>query len=113
MFLKKGCFECNEKIRDFVNQRLNKKEKLILREMCHNNGNHCVTRFVSFISDKYGFSKTCVWYNLRKMKDSGLIVFGNSNERGIKAKVTLLGLLVESKSMNSVREVYEQCGMEK
>lgn len=108
MFLKKGCFECNKKIRDFVNQRLNEKEKLILKEICNNNGNHCVTKFVSFICKKHGFSKTCVWYNLRKMKDSGLIVFGNSNKRGMKARVTMLGLLVENKSMNNIKEVYEK-----
>lgn len=110
MFLKKGCFECSKKIRDFVNHRLNKKEKLILKEISKNNGN--ATKFVSFISKKYGFSKTSVWYNLRKMKDSGLIVFGNSKKRGIKTRITFLGLLVENKSMNNIREVYEQWEMD-
>jgi predicted transcriptional regulator len=113
MFLKKGCFECNKRIRDFVNQRLNKKEKLILHEIGKNNDNQSITNFVSLICEKYGFSKTCVWYNLRKMKDSGLIVFGNSGERGKKARMTLLGLLVESKSMNRVKELYEQWSLEK
>ena len=113
MFLKKGCFECNKKIRDFVNRRLNEKEKLILDEISKNNGNHCITSFVSIICEKYGFSKTCVWYNLRKMKDSGLIVFGNSNEKGMKARMTMLGLIVEDKSMNSVRDVYEKWVIEK
>lgn len=108
MFLKKGCFECNNKIRDFVNHRLSEKEKLILNEISKNNDNSCITGFVSLLCEKYGFSKTCVWYNLRKMKDSGLIVFGNSNEKGMKARMTVLGLLVEDKSMNRVKELYDQ-----
>jgi len=106
VFLKKGCFDCSKRIRDFVNHRLNEKEKLILNEICKNKTN--VTRFVSIISKKYGFSKTSIWHNLRKMKNSGLITFGNSKERGIKARVTFLGMLVENNSMNSVREVYEE-----
>jgi predicted transcriptional regulator len=108
MFLKKGCFECNKKIRDFVNHRLSQKEKLILEEISKNNGNHCITSFVSLVCEKYGFSKTCVWYNLRKMKDSGLIVFGNSSERGMKARITMLGLIAEDKTINSVKDVYEK-----
>jgi len=105
MFLKKGCFKCSERMRDFVNQRLNKKEKLILKEMCNNNGNHCITKFVSFISEKYGFSRTSVWYNLRKMKNSGLIVFGSSEEKGIKARITMLGLLIENSEMYESRNI--------
>jgi predicted transcriptional regulator len=113
MFLKKGCFECNKKIRDFVSHRLSEKEKLILDEISKNDGNRCITSFVSLVCEKYGFSKTCVWYNLRKMKDSGLIVFGNSNERGMKARMTLLGLLVEENKMNNVRDIYEKWSLEK
>jgi predicted transcriptional regulator len=111
MFLKKGCFECNKIIRDFVSHRLSDKEKLILEEISNNNGNQCITSFVSLICEKYGFSKTCVWYNLRKMKESGLIVFGNSAEKGMKARITLLGLIVEDKKMSNVRDVYDKWGI--
>jgi len=94
MFLKKGSLKWNKSIRDFVSHRLNKKEKLILREM-RNNGNHCITKFVSFMCNKYGFSKTCIWYNLRKMREDGLIIFGDSKEKGKEPRLTFFGSAIE------------------
>ena len=97
--MKKGCFECNKIIRDFVSHRLSDKEKLILEEISNNNGSQCITSFVSLVCEKYGFSKTCV------------IVFGNSADKGVKARMTMLGLIVEDKKMNDVRDVYEKWGI--
>ena len=78
-------------LRNFVSQRLNKKEKIILKEIAKNNFKFSATKFVSLICENYGFSKTCVWYNLRKLRNSGFLDFGNSSK---KLCLTKLGELL-------------------
>jgi predicted transcriptional regulator len=95
----RGCSECSEKLRDFVSHRLNKREKMILKEMGENNVHRSMTKFVQFLSKKYNISRTCVWYNIRKMRDSGLIVFGNQNARGTRASLTEFGLLIQTSNI--------------
>lgn len=76
----------------FVSSRLNKKEKIILKEAANNKTN--VTRLVYQISKDYGFSKTCIWYNLKKLKQSGLLDFGDLEKKGINVQLTFLGSLI-------------------
>jgi predicted transcriptional regulator len=93
------CSECSKTLRDFVSHRLNNREKMILKEMGENNGQHSMTKFVHLLSKKYNISRTCVWYNIRKMRDSGLIVFGNRSVRGTRASLTEFGLLIQTSSI--------------
>jgi DNA-binding PadR family transcriptional regulator len=38
--------------------------------------------FVDYVSEEYGFSKSSVWYNLKRLKDFGLVEFANREEIG-------------------------------
>jgi predicted transcriptional regulator len=94
MFLRKECSKCVIEIKDFANRRLNEKEKIILEEAAKNNTN--VTKLVSHISKAHGFSKTSVWYNLKKLKEDGLLIFGDCDKKGINVKLTLLGSIIQN-----------------
>lgn len=94
MLQKKECFVCVNRIRDFATHRLNDKEKIILEEAAKNSTN--VTKLVCIISKNYGFSKTSIWYNLKKLKEDGLIEFGDSEKKGIDVKLTFLGSMIQN-----------------
>ncbi len=84
----------NKNIRDFASSRLNEKEKIILGEAAKNNTN--VTKLVRHISKNYGFSKTSVCYNLKKLKESRLLDFGDCEKKGVKVSLTFLGSLIQT-----------------
>ncbi len=100
MSLRKECSYCIKQIADFANRRLNEKERLILQEAAEKSTN--VTKLVCHIERVHGFSKTCVWYNLRKLKKDGLLSFGDCDNRGINVELTFLGSLIY-KNENSGR----------
>jgi hypothetical protein len=78
-------------LKNFVSSRLKKREKIILEEIARNNDKVNVTKFVRFVSEKYNFSETSVWYILRKLMASNLIVFGNGRDIRMNVKLTHLG----------------------
>ena len=98
MINRKECSQCVKNITDFASRRLNKKELIILDEAAKNSTN--VTKLVCLISKNYGFSKTSIWYNLKKLKQDGLLVFGDSDCKGIDVQLTFLGSLIQNNGNN-------------
>ena len=94
----KECSQCVKGIKDFATRRLTEKEKIILGEAAENSTN--VTKLVFHIAKNHGFSKTCIWYNLRKLKEDGLLVFGDSDNKGINVQLTFLGSLIHNNGNN-------------
>ena len=47
--------------------------------------------FVDYVSEEYGFSKSSVWYNLKRLKDFGLVEFANREEIGKPLCLTRVG----------------------
>ena len=93
-----GCSQCVKGIKDFATHRLNEKEKIILAEAAENSSN--VTKLVCHIAKNRGFSKTSIWYNLRKLKHDGLLIFGDCNNKGINVQLTFLGSLIHNNGNN-------------
>ncbi len=50
------------------------------------------TSFVEYMYDKYGFSRSCVWYNLKKLKMLGLLDFAERAEIGKPLRLTERGI---------------------
>lgn len=48
--------------------------------------------FVSYISEEYKLPKSSVWYNLKKLKELGLLDFANKDEKGKKLSLTKSGV---------------------
>ncbi|MDE1855700.1 MAG: hypothetical protein KGH49_00465 [Candidatus Micrarchaeota archaeon] len=38
------------------------------------------TSFVEYVYEKYGFSRSCIWYNLKKLKHRGVLDFAEKSE---------------------------------
>ncbi len=51
------------------------------------------TSFVAYVSDKYGFSRSSVWYNLKKLKSKGVIDFAEKGEEARALTLTKKGEL--------------------
>lgn len=51
-----------------------------------------VTSFVEYIYEKYGFSRSCVWYNLKKLKQMDMVDFAEREEMGKPLELTKLGI---------------------
>lgn len=89
-------------VKILVNTR---KEKLLLAEIGFDHIT-TATSFVDYISEKHGFSKSCIWYNLKKLKKMRVLDFAEKGEPGKplyltrEGVATLRGLL----SSNSVAE---------
>ena len=56
-----------------------KKEQVIIAEIGFDHIT-TATSFVDYLYEKYGFSKSCVWYNLKKLKKKGVVDFSEKCE---------------------------------
>lgn len=62
------------------------------------------TPFVDYMNEKYGFSKSGVWYNLKKLKKQGLLDFTEKGEEQRPLHLTKEGLERLRSSIPKARE---------
>ncbi len=68
------------------------------------------TPFVDFLHEKYGFSKSGVWYTLKKLKKEGLLDFTEKGEEYRPLKLTKSGLDCLRESLSRAREAGRRNG---
>ena len=56
-----------------------RKEQIIIAEIGFDHIT-TATSFVEYVFEKYGFSRSCVWYNLKKLKKKGVVDFSEKCE---------------------------------
>lgn len=79
--------------------RLSSKQKLLLKKSKKQLSSHemTLTALAEFLSTELNLPHSTIKWNLRTLRDMGLLTAGDANEKGINAKLTLAGaLLAES-----------------
>ena len=71
-------------------QRLGMREQLLMLEIGFDSMDSA-SSFVDYVSEEYGFSKSSVWYNLKRLKDFGFVEFANREEIGKPLCLTRVG----------------------
>jgi len=72
-------------------QKLSRREQLLIAEI-GTDSIDAASRFVDYISDVYGFSKSSVWYVLNRLKEKSLIEFASKEEVGKPLYLTKTGI---------------------
>ena len=67
------------------------KDEVILAEIGYDHIT-TATSFVEYLYEKYGFSKSSVWYNLKKMKKGAVLDFAEKGEEGKPLYLTRKGV---------------------
>jgi hypothetical protein len=67
-----------------------RKKAVIVREIGYDQI-ETATPFVNYIWEKYRFSKSCIWYNLKKLKKAGLLDFSEKGDGGRPLSLTKNG----------------------
>ncbi len=70
---------------------LTKRERLVVVEIGRDMIDSA-SAFVSYMSEAYGFSKSSVWYNLKRLKEKGVLDFATKDELGKPLVLTRAGL---------------------
>ncbi|MCD6402757.1 MAG: winged helix-turn-helix transcriptional regulator [Candidatus Aenigmarchaeota archaeon] len=70
---------------------LNKTQLLILEELAKHGYYLTVTSLVDSIVRKYNIPRSTVRYNVKKLRNLGLIECGDVNNKGVPARLTELG----------------------
>ncbi len=79
----------------FALAKLNKRQKKILIEIYNNQNNgDTLTSLARKISKKLNLPESTVKWNLRLLRDVGLIEAGSINEKNIPVKLSMAGLLL-------------------
>lgn len=68
------------------------------------------TPFVDYLHEKYGFSKSGVWYTLKKLKKEGMLDFMEKGEEYRPLKLTKSGLDCLRESLSRAREAGRRNG---
>ncbi|MDE1833359.1 MAG: hypothetical protein KGH58_02985 [Candidatus Micrarchaeota archaeon] len=71
--------------------RLGKREQLLLLEIGRDRID-TASSFVNYMEEEYGFSKSSVWYNLKRLKEMGLLEFASREEIGKPLSLTKPGM---------------------
>ena len=71
--------------------RLGKREQLLLLEIGRDRID-TASSFVNYMEEEYGFSKSSVWYNLKRLKEMGLLEFASREEIGKPLSLTKVGM---------------------
>lgn len=80
--------------------RLTKKQVLILKWLMENkNGDLVYTTLIDALSEDLQIPKSTVRWNLKGLRDAGLILAGDRNRKGIPVRMTELGSLMANISM--------------
>ena len=69
-------------------------QKLLLREVDSNEGKKTLTSLTRELSKKYNIPESTIKWNLRKLRDLGLIIAGNAETKGTPIRLTDAGRLV-------------------
>ncbi|MGC8710546.1 MAG: hypothetical protein ACP5RF_02980 [Candidatus Micrarchaeia archaeon] len=85
------------------------KELLIIMEIGYDNITSA-SRFVDYIFEKHSFSKSAIWYNLKKMKKKGAIDFAEKGEEYRPLALTKQGIemLRHAATQNPSRFAYKE-----
>jgi len=65
-----------------------RKEQIILAEIGFDEIS-TATSFVEYLFEKYGFSRSCIWYNLKKLKHKGVLDFAEKCESEVNKPLFL------------------------
>jgi hypothetical protein len=85
---------------------LNVKGRVILTEIGYDQI-ITATSFVEYIYQKYGYSKSCVWYNLKKLKKVNVVDFSEKVDNMPKP------LSLTKSGVNTLRHIYNVGNMAK
>jgi DNA-binding PadR family transcriptional regulator len=70
--------------------KLSRREQLILLEIGYD-AIDSASAFVGYMSEEYGFSKSSLWYNLKRLKERKLLDFATKDEPGKTLVLTRRG----------------------
>ncbi|MBS7620392.1 hypothetical protein KEJ21_07100 [Candidatus Bathyarchaeota archaeon] len=75
--------------------KLTKKQVLILKWLMeHYNGDLVYTSLIEMVSEALELPKSTVRWNLKGLREAGLILAGDRNTKGITVRVTELGSFI-------------------
>ena len=78
---------------DYKELKLSKREQLLVLEIGRDNID-TASRFVNYIEEVYGFSKSSVWYNLNRLKELEILEFACKDTLGKPLCLTKTGLSI-------------------
>lgn len=76
---------------EFSKLKLSKREQLLMLEI-DTDSIDTASSFVDYINEEYGFSKSSIWYCLKRLKEAKLLEFANKTEHGKPLCLTKYGL---------------------
>jgi len=71
--------------------KLSEKESIIIMEIGYDQI-RSASAFVEYIFEEYGFSRSTVWYNLKKLKKKGILSFSERGEDQKPLELTRTGI---------------------
>jgi DNA-binding MarR family transcriptional regulator len=87
--------------------KLGGKEQIIIMEIGYEHIDSA-SAFVDYIYEEYGFSKSTVWYNLKKLKKKGVVSFAEKGESQKPLELTKEGIvLMRGLALRSAKRIYE------
>ncbi|GEM_PF-1015604 len=78
----------------FAMSELTDLQKTLLKKVRENEGKKTLTALTRELSKRYGIPESTVKWNLRKLRDMGLIIAGNAESKGTPVSLTEIGRLV-------------------
>ncbi|MCL4373380.1 MAG: hypothetical protein M1360_00510 [Candidatus Marsarchaeota archaeon] len=72
-------------------QKLSRREQLLVIEIGRDKID-AASKFVDYINEAYGISKSSAWYLLNKLKEKGIVDFASKSEIGKPLYLTRAGL---------------------
>ncbi len=83
-----------EYIRDSFSRAVTSDKKMLIITEIGYDEIATATSFVEYIYEKYGFSRSSVWYNLKNMKEDGLLEFAEKDDKGKPLSLTKNGVVL-------------------
>jgi DNA-binding MarR family transcriptional regulator len=77
-------------------RRLTKKQRMMLRIVAEVQGETLYTTLIDRVSDELEIPKSTVRWNLKGLRDSGLIAAGDRDNKGIPVRLTETGRVIVS-----------------
>jgi Fe2+ or Zn2+ uptake regulation protein len=78
-----------------VNNLLTKKQRSLLLAVAEKNvENNTLSRLIRKLSSEFNMPLSTVRWNLKILKKAGLIIAGDKNNKGIRVRLTALGIIV-------------------
>lgn len=86
------------------------KDEIILAEIGYDHIT-TATSFVEYLFEKYGFSKSSVWYNLKKLKKDTVLDFAEKGDEGKPLYLTRKGVEILRTRLSQKAAVVEKVGI--